>query len=90
MRDTKTCPKCRHRDILFLPRITDFQGSALAAFVSDEDWESAGTLKILGQLEAYVCRACGFTEMFTNAPQDIPVDDIPGAKIFERDESPYR
>ena len=89
MRATQRCPKCNRQEILYLPRLTDFQSSSLAAYVSDSEWEQTGTLKVLGEIEAFVCRRCGYTELFTRSPDEIPVDEIPGARILTT-ESPYR
>ena len=36
-----------------------------------------------GQIEAYICEACGFTEMYTVDPKKIPVSKIPGARVLE-------
>jgi hypothetical protein len=35
----------------------------------------------VGLVEAYVCRACGFTELFTREPDRIPVDGEQVAEI---------
>ena len=89
MRDSNQCDKCHAREMLFLPRVCDYQNSALAAYVKD-DGGGIGTLVIHGRLQAYVCRACGYTELWTESPQDIPVDEIEGARLLREAESPYR
>jgi predicted nucleic-acid-binding Zn-ribbon protein len=37
----------------------------------------------MGALEAYVCRRCGFTELYTQSASALPVDKIPGAMVLE-------
>jgi hypothetical protein len=40
-----------------------------------------------GRLQAYVCRACGYTELHTELHTEkglpIPVEKIPGAKVLK-------
>ncbi len=35
-----------------------------------------GGLASYGLVSAYICRACGFTEFYTLAPETIPVDGV--------------
>ncbi len=46
--------------------------------------------KTFGALEAYVCRACGFTEWYCQAPEDIPIGAHHGTELVTIGESPYR
>jgi len=75
--------------MLFLPRLRDYQNSTVAAYVKDGG-EGIGSLIIRGQLQAYICRACGYTELWTESPQDIPVEEIEGARLLRDADSPYR
>ncbi len=62
----------------------------MAAYVSDSEWDASGALKVLGLIEAYVCRSCGYTELCTRAPRKIPHKKIKGAKLLKGNQSPYR
>lgn len=50
----------------------------LMLHVVNYDWKDLE----VGALQAYVCRQCGFTELYTAQPEAIPVDKIPGAKVL--------
>jgi len=39
--------------------------------------------KEFGKLQAYVCRKCGFTELYTKGAKSLPVEKIPGAKLLK-------
>jgi predicted nucleic-acid-binding Zn-ribbon protein len=41
---------------------------------SGSDWSLSSKVATAGLLEAYVCRACGYTEWYTKDPESIPVD----------------
>lgn len=44
-----------------------------------------------GALVAYVCRSCGFTELFTTSPSQIPIGPEHGTRLLKPDEGgPYR
>ena len=91
MRSSEQCPKCDGRDLLHIPRLVDFQNSVIAAHVSSEDWASSGQMTVSGVVQAIICRACGFMELYAAEPEKIPVDEIVGAeRIRPRNESPYR
>jgi hypothetical protein len=38
-----------------------------------------------GRIQAYICRKCGFTELYTAGAEKLPVEKIPGARIFKAD-----
>lgn len=45
----------------------------------------------IGVLEAYVCRTCGFTELYTKDAASIPIDEALGTEAFEvPDAGPFR
>jgi hypothetical protein len=47
--------------------------------------------KPLGVFEAYICRACGFTELYSRDPGNIPIGREYNTEPFELPESaPYR
>lgn len=83
MKSSNLCPKCGHNEILFLPQLADRDDKdrvrPLVAHVVHFDWRDDMEM---GKLQAYVCRDCGFTELYTTEPGALPVDKIPGAKIL--------
>ncbi len=90
MRTSLVCPKCHHEEILFVPRLTDFQHSTVAAQVEDR-WSSTGSVIVRGALEAHTCRACGFTELYMREPRKVDPAKVSGAKVLRRaSQGPYR
>ncbi len=83
MKPSHACPKCGHREILFVPHIADRDDRdhvrPLTLHVKHLDWKD----QEWGQIQAYVCRSCGFTELYTAHADAIPVDKIPGAKVVK-------
>ena len=83
MKRTNTCPKCRHNEILFLPQIADrddkFNVRPLVVHVVHYDWRDDMEM---GKIQAYVCRGCGYTELYTASAGSLPVDKIPGAQLL--------
>lgn len=50
-----------------------------------------GTVDVpVGTLEAYVCRACGLTELYTKEHDTLPVGPEWGTELFEVPGTPYR
>jgi predicted nucleic-acid-binding Zn-ribbon protein len=82
MRTSHVCPKCGHREILFFPRVADRDDREnvrpLTLHVVHLDWKDIE----VGTLQAYVCRDCGFTELYTAGAASLPVDKIPGAQVL--------
>jgi predicted nucleic-acid-binding Zn-ribbon protein len=83
MRTTHRCPKCSHGEILFIPQLADRDDERkvrpLVVHVVEFDWREDAEF---GQIQAYVCRKCGFTELHTKDAGSLPVDKIPGAKLL--------
>ena len=83
MRTTHTCPKCHAQEVLFLPQIADRDDDnsvrPLVAHVVHYDWKDDVEV---GKIQAYVCRDCGYTELYTENASALPVDHIPGAKLL--------
>jgi predicted nucleic-acid-binding Zn-ribbon protein len=82
MRTSHVCPKCAHREVLFVPTVADRDDRdevrPLVLHVKHLDWKDIE----VGTLQAYVCRGCGYTEMYTMGAASLPVDKIPGAKLL--------
>jgi predicted nucleic-acid-binding Zn-ribbon protein len=88
MRETHRCTKCKHGEILFVPQIADRDDKdkirPLVLHVLEFDWRPEMEF---GRLQAYVCRKCGFTELYTSEPAAIPLDRVPkGWKILKAKE----
>lgn len=82
MQKTHVCPKCGHGEILFVPHVADRDDRdivrPLVLHVTHYDWKDVE----VGTLQAYVCRGCGFTEIYTQGAASLPVDKIPGAQLL--------
>ncbi len=83
MRRTHTCPKCQNERILHLSRIDQ----QVDQYGQIEAWRIArvpqpiegfplpgGEPVVTGVVQAYICKACGYTELYTRDPEAIPVD----------------
>ncbi len=84
MRTAHRCPKCNHDEILFIPQIADRDDAdkirPLVVHVVEYGWRDDAEF---GHIQAYVCRACGFTELYTKEAKALPVAKIPGAKLLK-------
>jgi predicted nucleic-acid-binding Zn-ribbon protein len=112
MKQSKTCPKCKHNRILFIDQVADqtgTQGVVLSQGIEPEPkvqaslpWriarsenpnKSFWSMEVItaGLVEACVCRGCGYTELYTKDPSQIPVDGKYVQELIgpEKDE-PYR
>jgi len=82
MRSSNVCAKCGHREILFVPRIADRDDRdivrPLVLHVQHYDWKD----EEVGCIQAYVCRGCGYTELYTARAEALPVEKIPGAQLL--------
>ena len=77
MRTTLRCPKCDCREILHIKEIQDKdqikRGAVLSIQGRRPSWVF-GSFENVGVIEAYVCSACGFTELYTKKPEELEVD----------------
>ncbi|RYE91398.1 MAG: hypothetical protein EOO75_08835 [Myxococcales bacterium] len=89
MRDQHICPRCDHDEILFLPELSDQADFPLTlhAVVRSHPFRSPSRW---GRLTAYICRRCGYTELYTVEPERIPLDAVPGAQLLRGTREPYR
>lgn len=88
MRTAHVCPKCGHGEILYMPQVADRddrdQVRPLVLHVMHYDWKDVE----MGTLQAYVCRGCGYTELYTQNAAALPVEKIPGAKLLKAKTKP--
>ncbi len=83
MNRTGRCPKCDSKRLLYVSQVADshdhaavggFQQARLA-YVPEPGPLGIGVIgRGFGALEAGVCRACGFVELYVKDPESIPVD----------------
>jgi hypothetical protein len=62
-------------------RDDDFNVRPLVLHVVHYDWKDDVEA---GKLSAYVCRSCGYTEMYTTDVKSIPIEKVPGAKLLKK------
>jgi len=83
MKTSHVCPKCGHGEILFMPRVADRDDRdnvrPLSLHVMHYDWKDVE----VGTIQAYVCRGCGFTELYTLNAAALPVEKIPDAQVLK-------
>ena len=84
MRQSHQCPKCHHTEILFVPQLADrddrYEVRPLMLHVVNLDWKDTE----LGQLQAYVCRGCGYTELYTAHAHTLSPEKIPGSRVLTK------
>lgn len=113
MKQSRTCPKCKHNRVLFIDQIADQTGDNSGLTLKDgtEDgpkpqqalpWKIARTknpnkgfwapeVLTAGLVEAYVCRGCGYTELYTKDPSKIPIDgEYVRELVGPEKDDPYR
>jgi predicted nucleic-acid-binding Zn-ribbon protein len=83
MRTTHVCPKCQHNEVIFIPQLADRDDDdnvrPLVVHVQHFDWKDDMEV---GKLTAYICNACGYTELYTTDARSLPLHKIPGAKLL--------
>jgi len=64
----------------------------IARVETPEDQKSWWTIGVatVGVVQAYVCRKCGYTELYTLDPENIPVDGKIVQELIGPDTGPYR
>ncbi len=89
MKTTHRCPKCDHDRILYIPQVADRYGEytkseqSVPMKIAHIDKPMGQLLGMqlkqttrAGELEAGVCRRCGYTELYTKNPEEIPIDGV--------------
>ena len=84
MRNGRRCPKCQHGVILRLRRV-----AGELVYMSRPAGDAV-TWRRAAPREAYICRACGFTEYYTLDLESIPVDGELVALVDADHDGPYR
>ena len=83
MKKKGICPKCGNRNIYYIKNVADkfdkASTSNTKAMIALTDKGKIGGYSA-GELEAYVCSACGYCEQYVKNPAYLPVD---GKAIIE-------
>ncbi len=103
MRATHRCPKCRVGPVLEInpvvkrPEATEIAererpvaGSAVGLSRRAEPKPYRSRYVGVGELTAYVCKGCGYTELYAADPQDIHVDGVVVRELGVDAAGPYR
>lgn len=85
MKRRGVCPKCEG-SVIYVPRIAETHGDRMTPMRLVALAHDPGAS--VGDLEAGVCRVCGFVELYVKNPDAIPLDGET-AWLLERD-APYR
>jgi predicted nucleic-acid-binding Zn-ribbon protein len=70
MKVTKRCVKCGSRRIFYSPCVMD-RGDGNVAMCLAIAREDAISAREVGQFEVYVCRRCGFSELYVRDPKAL-------------------
>lgn len=88
MRQTNRCPKCGHGEVLHVPEVVDSNSDRMALA---KDGGLFFPYALIGPFEAFVCRRCGYAELYVQNPGSISVDQIMGARVLTAPSgTPYR
>jgi predicted nucleic-acid-binding Zn-ribbon protein len=89
MKRTLRCPKCGHNRMLYVTHVAE-QAQTCANPYTAAVLACTGGGYAAGELEAGVCRACGYTEFYVKDPNAIPVDGQYVREIVGPEQPPYR
>ncbi len=82
----KPCRWCGHEAFIYVRHPTDADdsqsGAPLRLVKIDGDWH--------GELEALVCKACGYVDWFVRDPQRLPLGNRGIVEVTTRKPDPYR
>lgn len=73
------------------PLSATFAHQVSRTFWAGRSVASPDTEQPVGVFEAYICRTCGFTELYARDARSIPIGDEYGTELFETSSgTPYR
>ena len=96
MKKTGICPKCTGNRLLQLTGVAEegpigTERWQIARCVNPDKGIFAAAFVTKGFVEAFVCRSCGFTELYTIDPENILVDGTAVRELVgPPPEGPYR
>jgi rubrerythrin len=85
------CPSCDHGEVIEAPlqQLVHYKSRDTVAPIGVAWHEDKGFLsdsaKPLNALHVYVCRSCGFTQMFTVSPGTIPIGQGHKTRLIKAD-----
>lgn len=80
-----------HSDAHVRPLAVGFTPADIRTFWTNRKTGTEADLDApIGVLVAYVCRRCGFTELFTDSPGAIPIGAEHGTRLLTGETPPYR
>lgn len=86
MKRTHRCPKCAHNRILYIAQVADLDDRKSSSHASpmklariEKELGSVfggqtSSIDVAGEIEAGMCRSCGYVELYVKDPASIPVD----------------
>lgn len=86
MKTSKQCPKCGSRRLGHLENLLDQEGERDTKLKIGKVTENLYNFKVkttAGEIEAYVCAACGYYETYVKDPKSVPWDDMLGFSWLE-------
>jgi hypothetical protein len=60
-----------------------YELSNSTTFWAGREVKTPDVARPVGLIEAYACRGCGFTEFYTQQPEEIPIDEANATEIFD-------
>ncbi len=93
MKRDVTCPRCATHDVGLLDGLPDTVGNEIQVrqqFLGVVHGDAE--VRLEGKLEALVCTACGYIELYVQEPHRVPFEKLDGFSWVSRtgDEGPYR
>lgn len=80
MKKSKTCPKCKSKEVYYFDSVAD-SGESFGVFKLKLGTNKSHLLgKKGGVFEAYACSKCGYTEFYVKKPEDIIEGNV-GKKV---------
>lgn len=97
MRKSHVCPKCRHNKVLLIQDVadkgevaTELRPMHIAIAYTGLTFFGGEKREAAGKLSAAVCKSCGYTELYTRDPDQIPVDGEYVREVTGPEQTPYR
>jgi predicted nucleic-acid-binding Zn-ribbon protein len=81
MKEKHVCPRCRNNEVLYVKEVNDEMDShsrnwriARVKYIEEGIFGQKRRVNMVGRVEAYICRRCGYTELYTKDPESLPID----------------
>ncbi len=79
MRESLRCPKCGHNEIVHVPSVFDSHHDQLTLDIR-QGWWTVPTP--IGAFHAYICRRCGFVELYVPDIANVPLESVKDAELL--------